>query len=193
MRGKLWTFVRPQDASKIVRFESDGTLFSAMYKAKRWLLDNGYRYGSADTGAYIPAIKGEEYTLPQKLYNFEIEDYLQVNAVCYSGDYRDGWVEVWLVEPMYILDLILKHEWYAMIERGEKPEEYRDLCDHWRRRILGKPYTHVRFHDGYTTTVMLWRIDGVRVGRGNVAWGAPADRDVIILSLGERWQPKKNS
>ena len=36
---------------------------------------------------------------------------------------------------MKILDLDLKGKWYDMIESGEKPEEYRDLIQHWVSRI----------------------------------------------------------
>ena len=187
MRGNIWNFVRPS-ADKIIRFENKGETFSAMYQAQHWLYDNGYKYGSSCCPSpYIPAMKGEHYTLPQKLYNFDLEDYLQVNAVMYSPDYREGYVEVWLVEPMYCLDLVLKYKWYDMIESGEKPEEYRDI-QKWRKRIVGKPFTHVRFHRGYTAKSMVFRFDGLRIGRGNTQWGAPADRDVFIISLGERYK-----
>jgi len=113
-----------------------------------------------------------------------------VNAVMYSLDYRNGWVEVWLVEQgMTVLDLVLKHQWYDMIDSGEKREEYRDITPYWRKRIQsGKRYTHVRFHRGYTAKTMVFRYDGLRIGRGNTQWGAPADRDVFIISLGERYK-----
>ena len=48
-------------------------------------------------------------------------------------------------------------------------------------------YTHVRFRDGYTRRAMLYKIDEITVGRGNPNWGAPTDRDVFIISLGERY------
>lgn len=185
MRGTLWNFVKPHDPTKVMRFENTGETFSGMYGAQRWLHENGYRYGSTDWGPYIPAMKGEHYELPQKLYNFDLEDYLRVNAVCYSHDYRDGWVEVWLVEPMYILDLVLTYKWYDMILSDEKREEYRDIAK-WRKRIIGKPYTHVRFHRGYTSTVQILRIDEVTTGIGRKEWGAP-DEKVIIIKLGERY------
>lgn len=183
MRGNLWNFNKPRDPQKVIRFENDGETFSAMYKAKRWLSENGYVYGSTDIGPYIPAMKGERYELPQKLHNFDIVDYLSVNAVCYSNDYREGWVEVWLVEPMYIIDLVLTYKWYDMILSGEKKEEYRDLKK-WHKR-LGKPFTHVRFHRGYTMTTQTYKIDAIKIGRGNPEWGAPMDKDVIIIKLGE--------
>ena len=190
MRGKLWNFIRPADPKRVMRFENTGEDFSAMYQAQHWLHENGYRYGSSDWSHYIPAMKGDRYTLPQKLYNFDREDYDQVSAVMYSLDYRNGWVEVWLVEQgMTVLDLVLKHQWYDMIESGEKREEYRAITPYWRKRIQsGKRYTHVRFHRGYTAKSMVFRFDGLRIGNGNTQWGAPADRDVFIISLGERYK-----
>lgn len=86
------------------------------------------------------------------------------------------------------LDLVLKGKWYDMIESGEKPEEYRDRIQHWVSRI----YYHlhelkkVRFHRGYSNTTMTFSIKEIRIGRGNPKWGAPTDRDVFIIRLGER-------
>ena len=107
---------------------------------------------------------------------------MQVTAVMYSGDYRDGWVEVWLIEPMYVLDLVLCYKWYDMIERGDKLEEYRDL-DKWRKRLNGKPYTHIRFRRGYTSTTLIRRIEGIKAGIGKPEWGAPQDKRVLILQF----------
>lgn len=35
---------------------------------------------------------------------------------------------------MKILELPLKKEWYDMIERGEKREEYREYKEYWFKR-----------------------------------------------------------
>lgn len=37
---------------------------------------------------------------------------------------------------MRTLYLPLKKEWYEMIERGEKLEEYREVTPYWSRRIM---------------------------------------------------------
>lgn len=37
---------------------------------------------------------------------------------------------------MKILDLVLKHKWYDMIDRGEKKEEYREIKPYWEKRLL---------------------------------------------------------
>lgn len=47
-------------------------------------------------------------------------------------------------------------------------------------------FTHVRFHRGYTSTTMLFECNGITIGKGNPAWGAPTDREVFIIKLGVR-------
>lgn len=89
---------------------------------------------------------------------------------------------------MMLLELVLKGEWYDMIESGEKPEEYRDLSNYWISRIWHKKSLigAVRFHRGYTNTTMTFEVTGITAGRGNPKWGAPTDRDVMIIKLGAR-------
>lgn len=96
---------------------------------------------------------------------------------------------------MKILDLPLKKEWYNMIESGEKREEYREIKDYWRKRLVLYDnrnqlicigpwrYTHVRFRYGYTKRTMTYEIDEITIGRGNPNWGAPTDRDVFIIKF----------
>lgn len=105
---------------------------------------------------------------------------------------------------MKVLDLVLKHKWYDMIESGEKKEEYREDKAYWIKRLTDlntdfvpfsyryhyeqipfKDYTHVRFHRAYTNTTMLFKLDGMDYGFGNSSWGAP-DVEVFILKLGRR-------
>ena len=47
-------------------------------------------------------------------------------------------------------------------------------------------YTHVRFHRGYTNITMTFAIKEITIGMGNPQWGAPTDREVFIIKLGER-------
>jgi len=75
-------------------------------------------------------------------------------------------------------------------ERIEKvyasfPYEYIDFVkSHLRIRCLSaKPYTHIRFHYGYTKRTMLRGIKGLSIGRGKPKWGAPFDRECFIISL----------
>lgn len=108
---------------------------------------------------------------------------------------------------MKVLDLVLKHQWYDMIDRGEKKEEYREDKAYWIKRLTDlnsdfvpfsyryhyeqipfREYTHVRFHRAYTNTTMLFKLKGMDYGFGNSSWGAP-DHEVFILKLGERIKP----
>ena len=106
---------------------------------------------------------------------------------------------------MKVLDLVLKHKWYDMIESGEKKEEYREDKEYWIKRLTDfqlsfvpnhfrrgervaiphKDFTYVRFHKGYTSTTMLFELQGIEFGFGNSSWGAP-DKEVFILKLGSR-------
>ena len=105
------------------------------------------------------------------------------------------------------LHLVLKGKWYDMIESGKKTEEYREPKLYWIKRILDgssakRPelapvssrlslwtkYERVCFHRGYTSQTMTFKIKGVSVGMGNVAFGAPVDKAVIIIKLGNRIQ-----
>ena len=86
-----------------------------------------------------------------------------------------------------ILHLVLKKKWYEMQERGEKTEEYRELTEYWRKRLIDqetlrvKPYTHVCFHYGYTQRCFINRIDSITIGMGLPEWGAPTYREVFII------------
>ena len=86
-----------------------------------------------------------------------------------------------------ILHLVLKKKWYDMQERGEKTEEYRELTEYWRKRLIDqetlrlKPYTHVCFHYGYTQRCFINRIDSITIGMGLPEWGAPTYREVFII------------
>jgi len=108
------------------------------------------------------------------------------------------------------LELVLKAEWYDMIERGEKLEEYRDITPYWRKRICrndrfcvmkgvckaniychydnGVPCRHetVTFHRAYTGTTMKFRIEKVVIGHGRTEWGAKEGEKYYVIKLGER-------
>ena len=47
-------------------------------------------------------------------------------------------------------------------------------------------YDHVCFHRGYTNTTMTFELKDIDIGIGNPEWGAPTDRPVFIIKLGER-------
>lgn len=110
---------------------------------------------------------------------------------------------------MKVLHLFLKYKWYDMIDSGVKKEEYRDTK--WINRIcldrcacktssmspgcvlcsfynpfIKTDYTHVCFHRGYSNVTMTWSIDSVVYGMGKTIWGAPSDKNVVIIKLAER-------
>ncbi len=113
---------------------------------------------------------------------------------------------------MNVLDLPLKKEWFEMIERGEKREEYRAIKPYWIKRFcfssrtsecrerqtacaecfshaaaccgyMCYPYTHVRFRYGYTKRTILKEIETIEFGYGNPKWGAPKGKMVFIIKL----------
>ena len=103
------------------------------------------------------------------------------------------------------LHLVLIGKWYDMIESGEKTEEYRETKHYWIKRILEgsaaqqteltsvprqiskqTKYERVCFHRGYTNRTMIFEIKEISVGVGKALWGAPIDKEVIIIKLGSR-------
>ena len=107
------------------------------------------------------------------------------------------------IHDIKILDLPLKKEWYDMIDSGIKKEEYREIKPYWCKRFLRfdtamfsyrnnyescnvNQYTHVRFRYGYTKRTMLFKLNDITIGYGNPEWGAPKDKEVFILKLGNR-------
>lgn len=86
-----------------------------------------------------------------------------------------------------LLELIVTGQWYDMIEREEKREEYRAISNHWVSRIWYNKdkIKAIRFHRGYTNTTMTIKCECITIGKGNPQLGAP-EGDVLILKLGER-------
>lgn len=110
---------------------------------------------------------------------------------------------------MKILHLPLKKEWYDMIERGDKREEYRENTRYWQTRLIDiaiyddgdeegknpafiffKDYDAVCFSYGYTRRRMLWECKGIDFGQGRPEWGAP-DHETFIIKLGNRLNDDK--
>lgn len=108
---------------------------------------------------------------------------------------------------MKILHLSLKEKWYRKIESGEKKEEYREITPYWVKRLTDTdnfldakhiPFRHydaVEFSLGYpkkenTSRRMTFEIASIGIGVGNTKWGAPTDKAVFIIKLGERTDDK---
>jgi len=95
-----------------------------------------------------------------------------------------------------ILHLTLKRQWFDMIARGIKREEYRDLKPYWDKRLKGRRYQAVHFRNGYSANAptMIVEVRGLYMGFGRVEWGAPATAPVYVLKLGEILQgPNKGT
>lgn len=88
---------------------------------------------------------------------------------------------------MRILHLTVIKNWFDMIASGEKTEEYRGIKPYWETRLQNGRYDAVTFRNGYSeyaprvTRKLLAIVQGI----GNPKWGAPKDKQVFILKLGE--------
>ena len=112
-------------------------------------------------------IKKEEYR--------EIKPYW-CNRLLYGGPL--GVNEYW--KP------ILKKTHESIKENGEKWPNAFNL-EHLLVYEYGtRGYTHVRFRYGYTKRTMLFELKGITIGKGKTEWGAPEDKEVFILKLGDR-------
>ena len=104
---------------------------------------------------------------------------------------------------MKTLHLPLKATWYRMIESGDKPEEYREITPYWVKRLVdtdnflaGEPiqyrhYDTVEFSLGYpkkedTSRRMTFEVANIGAAKGNPQWGAPTDKSVFVIRLGDR-------
>lgn len=88
------------------------------------------------------------------------------------------------------LHLTVKTESFVLIESHDKRHEYREIKPYWIARI-GKYINEITSVEltppgcpsGWR---MIWTVDQIIIGRGNPLLGAPADRDVYIIYLGEQ-------
>lgn len=118
---------------------------------------------------------------------------------------------------MKTLHLILKAQWYNMIESGEKKEEYREITQYWMHRLMlcychgfrpcksescsspmpnfcaaiVKRFNTVTFHYGYTSRTMTFKIENIHIGTGNPGWGAEEGKQYFVIKLGERVEDEK--
>lgn len=87
-RAELW--MGREVESRLV-FKEIGT-FESYYKAKGWLNDNGYSYGSTSTARTVGIMLGN-YGI-QKWHNLSADDIRELHGVMVSDDFREGEVEV---------------------------------------------------------------------------------------------------
>lgn len=90
--------------------------------------------------------------------------------------------------PTKTLKLTLKKKWFDLIKSGLKTEEYRDIKPYWDKRLMsGQTFDKVSFKNGYSQSAPTFEIElkGIRCGIGRPEWGAPQDKPVYILQLGQ--------
>ena len=83
------------------------------------------------------------------------------------------------------LHLPLKKEWYDLIERGIKTEEYREIKPYWTKRLM-KRYCQVQFTYGYTNRTMTFEIESITIDKGKSEWGAETGKRYYVIKLGKR-------
>jgi len=60
---------------------------------------------------------------------------------------------------MKILYLTIKSEFFEEIAAGEKPYEYREQKEYWRKRLEGKHFDQVLFRKGYQKDAPTMRVE----------------------------------
>lgn len=86
---------------------------------------------------------------------------------------------------MVTLHLFLKKQWWDMIVRLDKREEYRRCSSYWNSRLYKRTYDCACFHLGYTDKTVRFQIESISIGVGRGEWGAP-DEEVYIIKLGDK-------
>lgn len=110
------------------------------------------------------------------------------------------------------LYLPLKKEWYNLIERRVKTEEYREIKPYWIKRLVDpsgfysapteedvkseefkslcfdpfKPFCKVVFSLGYTKRTMTFECKGIHIGVGRWELGAEPNKEYFVIKLGRR-------
>lgn len=92
-----------------------------------------------------------------------------------------------------MLTLPIKQEWFDMICRGEKREEYREVTEYWRKRIDSarmrywnefKEIFEVKIRAGYNSKAPAATLRvHLAFGKGVQEWGAEPYKDYYILQI----------
>ena len=59
------------------------------------------------------------------------------------------------------LHLVLKRKWWDMIAKGEKKEEYREVCHYWAIRLLDRQYRWYSQNIDYPNDFIDWLCFGL--------------------------------
>lgn len=107
------------------------------------------------------------------------------------------------------LKLTLNKEWFDLIKRGIKTEEYREIKKYWVDRLCKKyppsvidggdlsskhdniqydikKFDLVEFTNGYNkkSPQITFEVSDITIGTGNLLWGAVGDTQYFIIKLG---------
>lgn len=96
---------------------------------------------------------------------------------------------------MKTLKLTLNKQWFDMIEKGIKTEEYREIKDYWIKRFKEtspkrlaafKHFDLVEFTNGYNkkSPQVTMECKGIEIGVGRGEWGAIEDTQYFVILLG---------
>lgn len=96
---------------------------------------------------------------------------------------------------MKILHLTLKKKWFDMILSGEKKQEYREIKQYWKSRLLYKEHDIILFKNGYRedSPSLMIELKGIYRGFGFIKWGALKGEKVFILELGKIIKGENNA
>jgi hypothetical protein len=91
---------------------------------------------------------------------------------------------------METLHLNLHRKWFDMILLGKKKEEYRELTEYWKRRMVKVKANNIKtitFSNGYAKDRQQFKIEllYISVREGLPIWGAEKDKVYFVLHLGK--------
>jgi hypothetical protein len=59
---------------------------------------------------------------------------------------------------MKTLFIVIKKTYFDQIKSGQKKEEYRSVTEYWKKRIVGREYSHIIFQVGYSKTAERMKV-----------------------------------
>ena len=89
-------------------------------------------------------------------------------------------------QPVRVLHLTLKRQWFDMIASGEKTIEYREIKDYWTNRFYTKTsaiqFDEIHFRNGYKKDAPFMRVKWLGIG---TSYDSPlGDNLVYAIRLG---------
>lgn len=106
-------------------------------------------------------------------------------------------------KPTNTLTLPLKRKWFDLIKIGEKKEEYREINDYWKKRLVYKLgdrhngiLTVLESFDNLVLTLgyprkddadrhLFFRNPRIRIGEGKQEWGAEPGKRYFVITWEE--------